>query len=83
MAIWQRKSGVELIDHSDRGSQYASDDYQAPLDHHDIECLMSGIGNCYDKAAMESWFELLKRERVHRRPYRTRAEARKDESAEV
>lgn len=78
MAIWQRKPGSELMHHSDRGSQYASDDFQSMLDEHGIECSMSGTGNCYDNAAMESWFGLLKRERVHRRRYRTRAEARSD-----
>lgn len=78
MAIWTRKPGRDLIHHSDRGSQYASDDFQSLLDGHGIECSMSGTGNCYDNAAMESWFGLLKRERVYRRRYRTRAEARAD-----
>ena len=75
-AVRQPKPG--LLHHSDRGSQYASDDFQSLLDDHGIECSMSGTGNCYDNAAMESWFGLLKRERVHRRRYRTRAEARLD-----
>jgi transposase InsO family protein len=43
-----------------------------------IECSMSGAGNCYDNAVVESWFGLLKRGRVHRRHYRTRDEARLD-----
>ena len=78
MAIAQRKPGTDLVHHSDRGSQYASGDFQSLLDDHDIECSMSGAGNCDDNAAMESWFGLLKRERVYRRRYRTRAEARLD-----
>ncbi len=78
MALWNRTPGEGLMHHSDRGSQYASGDFQALLDEHGIECSMSGTGNCYDNAAVESWFGLLKRERVHRRHYRTRQEARQD-----
>ncbi len=78
MALWQRKPDEQLMHHSDRGSQYASDDFQDLLAEHGIECSMSGVGNCYDNAAMESWFGLLKRERVNKRRYRTRREARAD-----
>lgn len=78
MAIWQRKPSDQLMHHSDRGSQYASGDFQALLDEHGIECSMSGTGNCYDNAAMESWFGLMKRERINRRRYKTRNEARQD-----
>ena len=78
MAIWQRRPDGQLIHHSDRGSQYASSDFQALLEEHGIECSMSDTGNCFDNAAMESWFGLLKRERVNHRRYRTRAEARQD-----
>ena len=78
MALWQRKPDEQLMHHSDRGSQYASDDFQDLLAEHGIECSMSGVGNCYDNAAMESWFGLLKRERVNKRHYRTRREARTD-----
>lgn len=78
MALWQRKPDAGLIHHSDRGSQYASGDFQDLLNEHGIECSMSGTGSCYDNAAMESWFGLLKRERVYRRHYRTRQEARTD-----
>jgi len=59
-------------------AQYASGDFQALLDEHGIECSMSGTGSCYDNAAMESWFGLLKRERVNRRRYPTRKDARLD-----
>lgn len=78
MAIQQRRPSSGLIHHSDRGSQYASTDFQRLLNDHGIECSMSAAGDCYDNAAMEGWFGLLKRERVHRRRYRTREEARRD-----
>jgi transposase InsO family protein len=78
MAIWQRKPAESLLHHSDRGSQYASTDFQDLLAEHGIECSMSGAGSCYDNAAMEGWFGMLKRERVNKRSYRTRAEARQD-----
>lgn len=78
MALWQRRPDGELMHHSDRGSQYASGDFQALLDEHGIVCSMSDTGNCYDNAAMESFFGLLKRERVYRRRYHTRQEARAD-----
>jgi putative transposase len=78
MAVAQRRPGNDLIHHSDRGSQYASNDYQNLLKAKGISGSMSSTGNCYDNAAMESWFGLLKRERVNRRNYRTRADARQD-----
>jgi len=78
MAFDQRRPGGDLIHHSDRGSQYTSDDFRDALDKHNIECSMSGRGNCYDNAVVESFFGLLKRERVHRTRYRTREEARAD-----
>jgi putative transposase len=78
MALWRRHPEGELLHHSDRGSQYASGDFQALLETHGIVCSMSGTGSCYDNAAMESFFALLKRERVHRRRYQTRQQARTD-----
>jgi len=78
MAIDQRRPAGDLIHHSDRGSQYTSDDFRDTLEKHDIQCSMSGRGNCYDNAVVESFFGLLKRERVHRVRYRTRDEARAD-----
>jgi len=78
MALWRRNPSSELLHHSDRGSQYVSDDFQALLDAHGIVCSMSGTGNCYDNAAVESFFGLLKRERVHRRHYQTRQQAQTD-----
>jgi putative transposase len=67
-----------VILHSDRGCQFTSDEYQRFLVGHDIVCSMSAVGSCADNAAAESFFGLLKRERVNRRQYRTRAEARAD-----
>lgn len=78
MAVAQRRPGQGLIHHSDRGSQYASADYQDLLKKHGMTCSMSEAWNCYDNAAMESWFGLLKRERINRYHYRTRADARLD-----
>lgn len=62
--------------HSDRGSQYASEDYRELLREHGIEQSMSGTGNCYDNAPVESFFDSLKTEEVADRVYTTRKEAR-------
>ncbi len=51
-----------MLHHSDQGSPYASEDYQQILAAHGITCSMSRRGNCYDNAAMESWFSTLKSE---------------------
>ena len=76
MAIDARQPEGLLIHHSDRGGQYTSDDFRDLLRRHEIECSMSSSGNCYDNAVVESFFGLLKRERVNRVRYRTRDEAR-------
>ena len=78
MALAQRLPDTELIHHSDRGAQYTSDDFRDALEQHGIRCSMSARGNCYDNAVVESFFGLLKRERVHRVRYRTRDEAKAD-----
>ena len=78
MALWQRVGDRPVILHSDRGTQYTSDEYQRFLADHGIVSSMSDVGSCYDNAVAESFFGLLKRERVNRRRYRTRAEARSD-----
>lgn len=67
-----------LIVHTDRGSQYASRDYRHLLSRYGMRASMSRKGNCWDNAPMESFFATLKKELVHRRRYRTRAEARAD-----
>ena len=65
-----------LICHSDRGSQYASGDYQKQLATAGIACSMSRKGNCWDNAPVESFFASLKRELVHQNTFRNREEAR-------
>ena len=76
MAVQRRLPGAELVAHSDRGGQYASDHYQRLLAQHGITCSMSRRGDCYDNAPMESFFASLKKELVHHEDYATRAEAR-------
>jgi len=78
MAIWRRRPSAELLHHSDQGSQYTSEQFQALLAHHGVTCSMSRSGNCWDNAAMESFFSTLKTERCSRKVYRTRDEARAD-----
>ncbi|MDH5295760.1 MAG: IS3 family transposase [Nitrospirota bacterium] len=78
MAVWQKSSPQAVILHADRGTQYTSQEFQAFLQTQGIVSSMSGVGHCYDNAVAESFFGLLKRERVYRRQYRTRAEARAD-----
>lgn len=59
-------------------AQYTSEDFQRLLESHGITCSMSRRGNCWDNAAMESFFSTLKTERLGRRQYRTRNELRAD-----
>jgi len=61
-ALAIRKPAKEIIHHSDRGSQYASDEYQDLLNAHGILCSMSRVGNCWDNAVMESFFGTFKQE---------------------
>jgi putative transposase len=76
MAIASRHPGPNLLCHSDRGSQYASDDYQKRLKNAGITCSMSRRGNCWDNAPTESFFASLKKEMVYRTRFETRAQAR-------
>lgn len=78
MALWQRQDNETVILHSDRGTQFTSDEYQRFLREHGIISSMSAVGSCADNALAESFFGVLKRERVNRRNYTTRAEARSD-----
>ena len=78
MAVWQRPARTPVILHSDRGCQFTSEEYQRFLAAHHVICSMSAVGSCADNAAAESFFGVLKRERVNRQHYRTRAEARAD-----
>jgi putative transposase len=78
MAIWRRGKPHALMHHSDRGSQYTSDQFQRLMADHGVTCSMSRSGNVWDNAAMESFFSSLKTERTARKVYRTRDEARAD-----
>lgn len=78
MAIWRRKPRDKVLIRSDQGSQFTSMDWAAFLRAHKLEHSMSRRGNCHDNAVAESFFNLLKRERIRRQTYRTRAEARQD-----
>jgi putative transposase len=74
-ALAMRRPAAGLIHHSDRGSQYCSIDYQAELRRHGILISMSGTGNCYDNAMVETFFKTLKSELVWRTVFYTRQEA--------
>jgi putative transposase len=76
MALRSRKPPAGLLHHSDRGSQYASGDYQTALTERGIRCSMSRKGDCWDNAVAESFFASLKTELVNEADYVTRAEAR-------
>ncbi len=78
MAVWRRKPKNKVLVHSDQGSQFTSMDWASFLKHHNLEHSMSRRGNCHDNAVAESFFNLLKRERIRRRTYKTRADARQD-----
>lgn len=76
MALARRVVQPGLVHHSDRGSQYASNDYTDLLKAHQIDISMSRKGNPWDNAACESFMKTLKYEEVHRNEYRDLAEAR-------
>jgi putative transposase len=78
MAVWRRKPKNKVLIHSDQGSQFTSMDWASFLRHHNLVHSMSRRGNCHDNAVAESFFNLLKRERIRRNVYRSRDEARAD-----
>ena len=78
MAIWRRKPKTKVVIHSDQGSQFTSQDWRDFLEDHNLEASMSRRGNCYDNAVAESFFASLKTERIRRRTYKTRQDARQD-----
>ncbi len=78
MAMYQRGPGRGLLHHSDRGSQYASHEIRDILAANQIVVSMSGKGNCYDNAVMESFWGTLKNEWVNYQKYQTRSQARTD-----
>ena len=65
-----------LIHHSDRGVQYASNEFRALLKTNKIQCIMSRKGDCWDNAVAESFFHTLKVELIHGKTYNTRQEAK-------
>jgi len=75
MALFRRGFPRGTIIHSDRGSQYCATAYQKLISEKGLRCSMGRRANCYDNAAMESFFHTLKVEQVHRQRYRTRAAA--------
>lgn len=79
-AVWRRKPKARVMIHSDQGSQFTSREWQVFLSQHNLEPRMSRRGNCHDNAVAESFFQLLKRERIRRRSYPTRDAARQDVS---
>ncbi|EOW1557704.1 IS3 family transposase [Pseudomonas aeruginosa] len=78
MAVWRRKPKQEVMVHSDQGSQYSSSDWRSFLKANNLAASMSRRGNCHDNAVAESFFQLLKRERIKRKIYTTREDARSD-----
>lgn len=77
-AVWRRKPKQKVMIHSDQGSQFTSKEWQKFLGKHNLVASMSRRGNCHDNAVAESFFQLLKRERIRRRTYLTRDAARQD-----
>lgn len=78
MAVWRRNPQKQVLVHSDQGSQYTSHEWQSFLKSHGLEGSMSRRGNCHDNAVAESFFQLLKCERIKKKNYGTREEARSD-----
>ena len=78
MAVWRKKPVGKVLIHADQGSQFTSIDWTSFLKQQNLEHSMSRRGNYHDNAAAESFFSLLKRERIRRRTYKTRDEERQD-----
>jgi len=77
-AVAAKRPAKGLMHHSDRGSQYCSQEYRNLLGQFGLQVSMSGIGNCFDNAPMESFWGTLKQELVHHRHYSSRREAMRD-----
>lgn len=76
MVLWRRAFPRGVVCHSDRGSQYCSDDYQKMLKTHGLICSMSRKGNCWDNAIAESFFHTIKTELIYTQRYATRVAAK-------
>jgi putative transposase len=78
MAVWRRKPEQRVMVHSDKGSQYGSDNFRRFCTAHNLEPSISRRGNCFNNAVAESFFSSLKKERIQKRIYKTRDLARSD-----
>jgi len=78
MAIWRRQPKERVLVHSDQGIQYTCSDWRKFLADHNLESSMSRRGNCHDNAVAESFFSMLKIERIKRKIFKTREEARQE-----
>lgn len=78
MAVWRRQPKSAVTIHSDQGSQFSSHEWLSFLKAHNLVPSMSWRGNCYDNAVAESFFQLLKRERIRRKIYTDREETRRE-----
>lgn len=78
MAVWRRRPKQTILVHSVQGSQYSSDDWLRFHKSHSLEPSMSRRGNCWDNVVAESFFSSLKKERIKKRIYKTRAMAKRD-----
>ena len=78
MAVWRRRPKDSVIIHSDQGSQFGSDEFNRWCKDNRLSPSMSRRGNCWDKAVTESFFSNLKSERIKKRIYNTRAEAKSE-----
>ena len=77
-ALSSKRPSAGVLHHSDRGSQYCSQEYRSLLERFGLQTSMSRTGNCFDNAPMESFWGTLKQELVHHRHYRSRREAVRD-----
>jgi putative transposase len=78
IAVWRRQPKNTVLVHSDQGSHFTSYDWQDFLKAHNLKASMSRRGNCHDNAVAESFFQLLKRERIRRKTSTSREKARQD-----
>ena len=76
--MWQRKSKQAVLLHSDQGGQFTSYEWAAFLVTYNLQPSMNRGGNCHDNDVVESFFQLLKRERIKLKIYKTREQTRKD-----
>jgi len=78
MAVWRRNPQKQVLVHLEQGRQYTSHEWQSFLKSHGLEDSMNRRGNCHDNAVAERFSQLLKRERINKKNYGTREEARSD-----